>query len=91
MKGLVIETLLRPLLATFSTIFSDLGLTPKINQTFLDAITDRQKTIRLKDFNRWISKNIKDVCESFAIQCVTPQYTRNSFISALGYHGVMSA
>ena len=58
---------------------------------FLNAVTDEQKAIRVHDFNRRISKNIKDVCESLGIQCVTPQYARNSFISALAHHGVMTA
>lgn len=58
---------------------------------FLNAVTDKQKAIRVHDFNRRISKNIKDVCESLSIQCVTPQYARNSFISALAHHGVMTA
>ena len=29
---------------------------------FLNAVTDEQKAIRVHDFNRRISKNIKDVC-----------------------------
>lgn len=58
---------------------------------FLNAVTDEQKSIRVHDFNRRISKNIKDVCESLGIQPVTPQYARNSFISALAHHGVMTA
>ena len=58
---------------------------------FLNAVTDEQKAIRVHDYNRRISKNIKDVCESLGIQCVTPQYARNSFISALAHHGVMTA
>ena len=58
---------------------------------FLNAVTDEQKAIRVHDFNRRISKNIKEVCESLDIQCVTPQYARNSFISALAHHGVMTA
>ena len=58
---------------------------------FLNAVTDEQKAIRVHDFNRRISKNIKDVCESLGIQSVTPQYARNSFISALAHHGVMTA
>lgn len=58
---------------------------------FLNAVTDEQKAIRVHDFNRRISKNIKDICESLGIQCVTPQYARNSFISALAHHGVMTA
>ena len=58
---------------------------------FLNAVTDEQKSIRVHDFNRRISKNIKDVCESLGIQLVTPQYARNSFISALAHHGVMTA
>lgn len=58
---------------------------------FLNAVTDEQKAIRVHDFNRRISKNIKDVCEALGIQCVTPQYARNSFISALAHHGVMTA
>lgn len=58
---------------------------------FLNAVTDEQKAIRVHDFNSRISKNIKDVCESLGIQCVTPQYARNSFISALAHHGVMTA
>ena len=57
---------------------------------FLNAITDEQKAIRVHDFNRRISKNIKDVCESLGLQCVTPQYARNTFISALVHHGVMT-
>jgi len=56
---------------------------------FLNAVTDEQKSIRVHDFNRRIS--IKDVCESLGIQCVTPQYARNSLISALAHHGVMTA
>ncbi len=39
---------------------------------FLNAVTDEQKAIRVHDFNRRISKNIKEVCESLGIQCVTP-------------------
>lgn len=58
---------------------------------FLNAATDEQKAIRVHDYNRRISKNIRDVCESLGIQSVTPQYARNSFISALAHHGVMSA
>lgn len=58
---------------------------------FLNAITAEQKTIRVHDYNRRISKNIKDVCDALGIQCVTPQYARNSFISALAHHGVMTA
>lgn len=58
---------------------------------FLNAVTDEQKAIRVHDFNRRISKNIKEVCASLGIQCVTPQYARNSFISALAHHGVMTA
>ncbi|MCM1504750.1 MAG: site-specific integrase [Muribaculum sp.] len=58
---------------------------------FLNAVTDEQKAIRVHDYNRRISKNIKDVCESLGIQSVTPQYARNSFISALAHHGVMTA
>ena len=58
---------------------------------FLNAFTDEQKAIRVHDYNRRISKNIKDVCESLGIQPVTPQYARNSFISALAHHGVMTA
>ncbi len=58
---------------------------------FLNAVTDEQKAIRVHDFNRRISKTIKDVCESLGIQSVTPQYARNSFISALAHHGVMTA
>lgn len=58
---------------------------------FLNATTAEQKAIRVHDFNRRISKNIKDVCESLGIQCVTPQYARNSLISALAHHGVMTA
>ncbi len=58
---------------------------------FLNAVTDEQKAIRVHDFNRRISKNIKEVCESLDVQCVTPQYARNSFISALAHHGVMTA
>ncbi len=55
------------------------------------AKADEQKAIRVHDYNRRISKNIKDVCESLGIQSVTPQYARNSFISALAHHGVMTA
>ena len=58
---------------------------------FLNAVTDEQKSIRVHDFNRRISKNSKEICESLGIQCVTPQYARNSFISALAHHGVMTA
>ena len=47
--------------------------------------------IRVHDFNRRISKNITDVCDSLQIQGVTPQYARNSFISALAHHGVMAS
>lgn len=50
-----------------------------------------QKAIRVHDFNLRISKNIKDVCESLGIQCVTPQYARISLILALAHHGVMTA
>ena len=50
---------------------------------FLNAVSDEQKAIRVHDFNRRISKNIKEVCDSLGIQCVMPQYARNSFISAL--------
>ncbi|MBD5302234.1 MAG: site-specific integrase [Bacteroides sp.] len=58
---------------------------------FLNAVTDEQRAIRVHDYNRRISKNIKDVCEQLGIQSVTPQYARNSFISALAHHGVMTA
>ena len=58
---------------------------------FLNAVTDEQKSIRVHNFNRRISKNIKEVCDSLSIQCVTPQYARNSFISGLAHHGVMTA
>ena len=39
---------------------------------FLNAVTDEQKSIRVHDFNRRISKNSKEICESLGIQCVTP-------------------
>ncbi len=58
---------------------------------FLNAVTDEHKAIRVHDFNRRISKNNKDVCESLGIKCVTPQYARDSFISALAHYGVMIA
>ncbi len=64
---------------------------PVFPDIFLNAVTDEQKAIRVHDYNRRISKNIKDVCESLGIQAVTPQYARNSFISALAHHGVMTA
>lgn len=64
---------------------------PVFPDIFLNAVTDEQKSIRVHDFNRRIPKNIKDVCESLGIQCVRPQYARNSFISALAHHGVMTA
>ena len=45
----------------------------------------------MHDFNRRISKNIAEVCDSLDIQRITPQYARNSFISALAHHGVMAS
>lgn len=80
---------LRQLLEVYASPFSPGELVfPDI---FLNAVTDEQKAIRVHDYNRRISKNIKDVCESLSIQPVTPQYARNSFISALAHHGVMTA
>ena len=80
---------LRTLLDEYASTYSPGELVfPDI---FLNAVTDEQKAIRVHDFNRRISKNIKDVCGSLGIQCVTPQYARNSFISALAHHGVMTA
>ena len=46
---------------------------PVFPDIFLNAVTDEQKAIRVHDYNRRISKNIKDVCESLGIQPVTPQ------------------
>ena len=57
----------------------------------IPLLPDEQKAIRVHDFNCRISKTIKYVCESLGIQCVTPQYARNSFISALAHHGVITA
>lgn len=80
---------LRELLDVYaSPYFPGTSVFPDI---FLNAVTDEQKAIRVHDFNRRITKNIKDVCEALDIPCVTPQYARNSFISALAHHGVMTA
>lgn len=80
---------LRQLLDVYaSSYFPGTSVFPDI---FLNAVTDEQKAIRVHDFNRRITKNIKDVCEALDIPCVTPQYARNSFISALAHHGVMTA
>lgn len=58
---------------------------------FGNAVTDEAKVIRVHDFNRRISKNIAEVCDVLGIQRITPQYARNSFISALAHHGVMAS
>ena len=64
---------------------------PVFPDIFGNATTDEAKVIRVHDFNRRISKNIADVCDLLGIQRITPQYARNSFISALAHHGVMAS
>ncbi len=64
---------------------------PVFPDIFGNATTDEAKVIRVHDFNRRISKNIADVCDQLGIQRITPQYARNSFISALAHHGVMAS
>ncbi len=80
---------LRQLLDEYASPY--LSGAPVFPDIFLNAVTDEQKAIRVHDYNRRITKNIKAVCESLEIPCVTPQYARNSFISALAHHGVMTA
>lgn len=58
---------------------------------FGNATTEEAKVIRVHDFNRRISKNVAEVCDTLGIQRITPQYARNSFISALAHHGVMAS
>lgn len=55
------------------------------------AESDEDRTKRIGDFNRKIGKNIKAACEELEIAPVTAQYARNSFISALAHHGVITA
>ena len=64
---------------------------PVFPDIFGNAVTDEAKVIRVHDFNRRISKNIAEVCDTLDIQRITPQYARNSFISALAHHGVMAS
>lgn len=64
---------------------------PVFPDIFGNAITDEAKVIRVHDFNRRISKNIAEVCDALDIQRITPQYARNSFISALAHHGVITS
>ena len=64
---------------------------PVFPDIFGNAVTDEAKVIRVHDFNRRISKNIAEVCDALDIQSITPQYARNSFISALAHHGVMAS
>lgn len=64
---------------------------PVFPDIFGNATTDEAKVSRVHDFNRRISKNIAEVCDTLGIQHVTPQYARNSFISALAHHGVMAS
>ena len=80
---------LRELLDEYASAYQ-IGM-PVFPDIFGNAATDEAKVIRVHDFNRRISKNIADVCDSLQIQRVTPQYARNSFISALAHHGVMAS
>lgn len=64
---------------------------PVFPDIFGNAATDEAKVIRVHDFNRRISKNVAEVCDTLGIQRITPQYARNSFISALAHHGVMAS
>lgn len=80
---------LRMLLDTYASEYQ-IGM-PVFPGIFGRATTDEAKVIRVHDFNRRISKNIAEVCDTLGIDRVTPQYARNSFISALAHHGVMTA
>ena len=80
---------LRMLLDAYASEYQ-IGM-PVFPGIFGKAITDEAKVIRVHDFNRRISKNIAEVCDILGIDRITPQYARNSFISALAHHGVMTA
>lgn len=64
---------------------------PVFPDIFGNATTDEAKVVRVHDFNRRISKNIAEVCDALGIHRITPQYARNSFISALAHHGVITS
>lgn len=80
---------LRMLLDAYASEYQ-IGM-PVFPDIFGRAMTDEAKVIRVHDFNRRISKNIAEVCDTLGIDRITPQYARNSFISALAHHGVMTA
>lgn len=80
---------LRQLLDEYASPFK--AGAPVFPDIFGNAVTDEAKVIRVHDFNRRISKNIAEVCDTLDIQRITPQFARNSFISALAHHGVMAS
>lgn len=80
---------LRQLLDEYASPFK--AGVPVFPDIFGNAVTDEAKVIRVHDFNRRISKNIAEVCDALDIQRITPQFARNSFISALAHHGVMAS
>lgn len=57
---------------------------------FGEAKTDSQKSERVNGFNRKIAKLIAPICDALGIRKITPQYCRNSYITALAHAGVPS-
>lgn len=80
---------LRQLLDAYASPFK--AGAPVFPDIYGDAKTDEAKNMRIHDVGRRISKNLAPVCDELEIPRITPQYARNSFISALVHHGVLTS
>lgn len=60
-------------------------------QIMLNAETEVQQESRVHDFNRSIRRGMQTVCKELGIQEVTASTARNSYITALTWHGISDA